>query len=529
MERLWSRAFISGKPPDETISSAVYQQLNMMHKWSDISMLVAARDTPHFSKAPPRSDARLLQICVVAAGLYWSILYVAIGLEYELQLFGDGSIFSYSIAVEDSWVFHWHNIVNRVFVYLFSYVPAETYVEITKDPYGGIVIYGLLFFGAQLFGLIATWVIDRSTGQVFVTYACGSTACLCPLIFGFPTEVWMAHALFWPALALCHYAPRGIGGGVAVFVALLGLAFTHEGALIFVIAILATLLPRGSRDAAFMRAASAFLAVISIWALVKVMFPPDGYFAGVFDRAALHVFDLGILNCDLARLLFGTIAIYCLVCYLLSRLTPTRAPAYGVLLVTALLATYWLWFDHALHAQNRYYMRTVLLVVTPLLGALAAGYALRAENQLPRIIPILSRLMSTFATKVMARALVGALVLVALVHAVETLKFVAAWAHYKAAVRELAMGVGSDPALGDPQFVSSTRLNDNLYRLSWSSTTPFLSVLVAQEFAPSRLVLDKAANYFWITCQTATESELEQRAIPAAGRRLVRLHACLHR
>lgn len=501
----------------------------MMHKWSDIPMVLAARNTPGFAVAPPRSDTRLLRICAVAAGLSWSMLYVAIGLEYELQLFGDGSIFSYSIAVEDAWVFHWRNIVNRIFVYLFSYIPAETYVEITKNPYGGIVIYGLLFFGAQLFGLIATRGIDRSTGHVFFTYACGSTACLCPLVFGFPTEVWIAHALFWPALALCHYAPRGIGGGIAVFVALLGLAFTHEGALIFVIAILATLLPRGSQDAAFMRAASAFLAVISIWALVKATFPPDEYFAGVFDRAALHVFDLHILACDLAQLLFGTIAIYCLACYLLWRLIPLSAPAYSVLLVIALLTGYWLWFDHALHAQNRYYMRTMLLVVTPMLGTLAAGYALRAEGHLPNIIPMLPRLMSMLATKVMARALVGALLLVILVHAVETLKFVAGWAQYKAAVRALAMGVGSDPALGDPHFVSSSRIDDSLNRLSWSSTTPFLSVLVAQAFAPSRLVLDETANYFWITCQTATESELEQRATPAAGRRLVRLHACLHR
>ena len=35
------------------------------------------------------------------------------------------------------------------------------------------------------------------------------------------------------------------------------------------------------------------------------------------------------------------------------------------------------------------------------------------------------------------------------VHAVETVKFVAAWSRYETAVRMLAMGTASDPGLGD--------------------------------------------------------------------------------
>src|SRR5258708_34960403 len=113
---------------------------------------------------------------------------------------------------------------------------------------------------------------DRSKGRIIFSYACLSTACLCPLVFGFPIEVWMAHALFWPALAVCHYARGGIGGIALVCAALFALVFTHEGALIFAVAILATLLVRGVRDAAFLRAAGAFLAIMSIWAIVQLTF-----------------------------------------------------------------------------------------------------------------------------------------------------------------------------------------------------------------------------------------------------------------
>ena len=157
-----------------------------------------------------RSDIASLRTVVIAAGICWSVLFVVIGLGYELQMYGDGSLFSYAVAVQDAWAFHWHNISGRLFVYLFCYVPAETYVELTRDAGGGIVVYGFLFFVAPLLGLVATFAADRSKGRIVFCTACASTACLCPLVFGFPTEMWMAQALFWPALAVCHYARGGI-------------------------------------------------------------------------------------------------------------------------------------------------------------------------------------------------------------------------------------------------------------------------------------------------------------------------------
>ena len=180
-----------------------------------------------------------------------------------------------------------------------------------------------------------------------------------------------------------------------------------------------------------------------------------------------------------------------------------------------------------LHTDNRYYLRTALLIATPVFGLLAAENALRADGQLHNfLVPILPRLL---ASDVTARATAGALLLLMLVHSVETAKFVIAWTDYKAAVRALAMGAASDPALGDPHFVSSHRISSDLDRLSWSSTTHFLSVLVASKFAPARLVVDPKANYFWLSCKTATANQEAYRVIPAESRRLVRVYACLHR
>ena len=113
-----------------------------------------------------RPDIDLLRTVIVAVGLSWSVAFVVIGLGYELELFGDGSIFSYSVAVDDAWVIHWHNISGRVSVYLLSILPAEFYVELTKDAHGAIVLYGLLHFAAPLLGLLATWAADHSKGHI---------------------------------------------------------------------------------------------------------------------------------------------------------------------------------------------------------------------------------------------------------------------------------------------------------------------------------------------------------------------------
>ena len=93
--------------------------------------------------------------------------------------------------------------------------------------------------------------------------------------------------------------------------------------------------------------------------------------------------------------------------------------------------------------------------------------------------------------------------LVTLVHVVETAKFVAGWRQYRAEVATLATGSQSDPALGDPRFVSSERMTPSAGQLSWFSTTPYLSVIVAN-FMPNRLVIEPTGNYFWLSCETAT-------------------------
>jgi hypothetical protein len=471
----------------------------------------------------------LLRTFIVIVGLAWSAVFIVVGLRYELQSYGDGALFSYSVAAQDAWAFHWHNISGRLLVYLACFVPAQTYVALTGDAHGGITLYGLIHFAAPMIGLVATGLADRSPGRIIFAYACLSTAVLCPLVYGYPTEVWMAHVVFWPALAICHQARNGIGGFAATFVAMLALAFTHEGAVIFALAIVATMSLRGWGDQMFRRTIYAFLAVMLIWTAVKIALPPDVYTARILTRNARHFFNVADVVSPIILLTAGAIAGYAVFVLALHRLPLTAAHLCAGAIVVGGLCVYWLWLDRALHADARYYVRSLLVIFTPILGFFAAAHVLDGEGRLYLQVPLLQPLRALLAHRQSAVAIGGALALVALVHAVETAKFVAVWTDYRSAMRALAMSTASDPELGDHRFVSAVRIKQASDRLSWNSTTPFLSVLVSPGFAPTRLVVDPDVNYFWFSCVTATANENAEWAIPREVRHLVRVYACLHR
>ncbi len=482
-------------------------------------------------QAASRSSAReerILRNLAVAAGLGWSLAFVVVALVYELQLYADGAIFSYAVAVQDVWAFHWHNIANRASVFFLSLWPAETLVGLTGSPTAGIVAYGFLFYVAPLLGLVGTLAADRSRGRIFFAYACASTALLCPLIFGFPTEMWMAHALFWPALALAHSAGRSILAAVILSITMTALVLTHAGGVVLAFVVVVTLALHGFRHPLFLRGAVALCVATALWVIVKLIYPPDDYFADVLVRAGLHFFDPAIFQVNLVVVLIVVLAGYSLLFLALSRIMPTETALLAALAVSAIaLLIYWLQFDQWIHASNRYYLRTTLVVITPVFGVLSAVYAMQADAA-PIACPQLLQIAKFLAGVTVIRACTGAIILCAAIHGVQTAKFVTVWTVYKAAVRALALGSASDPALGDPRFVSSQRISPELNQLSWFSTVEYLSIIVS-DFKPVRIVVDPAGNYFWLSCETATENAKAKRSVPMPARDLVRIYSCLHR
>lgn len=473
-----------------------------------------------------RLDDRSFRLLVIGAGLGWALAFPVAALFYQLQLYGDGAMFSYAVAVRDVWAFHWHNVSGRMSVFLLTLLPAETLVWITGNPSAGIIAYGFLFYVSPLIGLAVTYAADRSPGRIIFVYACGSTALLCPLIFGFPTEMWLAHALFWPTLALSHYAKPTPAGALLVFATSLLLAFTHEGALVLLVAITATLALRGLRSAAFVRAAASLMVIVALAAVAKIFVPPDDYYADAFLRAALNFFDPAIFEVRIVLVLLASVIAYGALFMLFSKWLPRRACIVALGLLLGALTIYWLRFDHALHADSRYYLRTALVVAIPLLGALAAITAMIREEIDLELASLGHSLISRRDRALCALA--SMFMVVTVIHLVETGKFVASWVDYRDAVAGLAMSDQSDPRLGDPRFVSAERIRPALAALSWFSTVPYLSIILSN-FAPNRLVIDPAGNYFWLSCETATKNRDAALAVPVQARELVRVYSCLHR
>lgn len=471
-------------------------------------------------------DERSFRRLVIAAGLCWSVAFVVIALSCQLELYGDGAMFSYAIAVRDVWAFHWHNISGRTSVFLLTLLPAETLVGLTGDPWVGIIAYGFLFYVAPLAGLAVTYAADRSPGRLIFLYACGSTALLCPLIFGFPTEMWLAHAIFWPTLALSHYARPTIRGTILVFAAWLLLAFTHEGAFVLLLAVLATLAPRGIRSSPFRRGLANLFVIALLAVATKIIFPPDEYYADAFVRAALHFFDPAIFSVEIVVVLLVAIVAYAAMAGLISLWFPKRGCVFALMVILVLLCIYWLSFDHAVHASSRYYMRTALVMATPLLGAMAAFAALTREGI---VVDSMAKLRDTLIVPEQGCCILGSILFaVSLIHIVETGKFVTAWSRYQSVIADLAMGGRSDPALGDPRFVSSKRGPPELASLEWFSTIPYLSAILSN-FQPNRLVIDPAGNYFWLSCATATRNSERRLPVSAQTREMIRTYSCLHR
>lgn len=474
-----------------------------------------------------RVDDASFRLLVIAAGLGWSIAFPLVALFFRLQLYGDGAMFSYAVAVRDVWAFHWHNVSGRMSVYVLTLLPAEALVWITGNPSAGIIAYGFLFYISPLIGLAAAYAADRSPGRIIFVYACGSTALLSPLIFGFPTEMWLAHALFWPALALGHYARSTAAGAALVFATSLLLAFTHEGALVLLAAITATLALRGLRSAVFVRAAVSLTVIVALASAAKLFLPPDDYYADVFLRAALNFFDPAILEVRIVLVLLAAVIAYGAVFLLASKWLPQRACLCASGIVLGLLTIYWLHFDHSLHADSRYYLRTALVLGIPLLGGLAAITAMIKEG-VDLKAPARWRTGVNSWRGGSLCALASILFVVTVIHVVETGKFVASWVDYRDAVAMLAMSDQSDARLGDPRFVSAERIRPALASVSWFSTVPYLSIILAN-FAPNRLVIDPAGNYFWLSCETARKSRNAALAVPVQARELVQAYSCLHR
>ena len=246
---------------------------------------------------PPWLAARIVAVAAMVA----CIAFVVATQWHDLHLYADGGMMSYAVAVQDSWRFLWRNMSGRLLPYVFAYVPAEALIALTGSPAAGVRLYAFLFSVAPAVGLALAWRLDRTPGRIVFHYGCLSTVLLCPLVFGFPTELWFTQAMLWPVVALALNPPANLAGRAGMAVAVLALLETHESAAMLgliaaVAAVLAgeTITPDGRR----VRARGAwipFVPAYAVWAGFALLLPPDAYVAPVRAQVARQLAHVGNL------------------------------------------------------------------------------------------------------------------------------------------------------------------------------------------------------------------------------------------
>ena len=122
-----------------------------------------------------------------------------------------------------------------------------------------------------------------------------------------------------------------------------------------------------------------------------MVFPPDDYIASVLATAALNFIDLSSVVDDPFPLLYGALACYFVAFLVLYRVTPARADILAGSFVVAVLAVYWLVSDRGVNGDNKYFLRTALLIFTPAFGVMAAANALDTDDRLKLPVPFPSK------------------------------------------------------------------------------------------------------------------------------------------
>jgi creatinine amidohydrolase/Fe(II)-dependent formamide hydrolase-like protein len=104
--------------------SRTWQALYSSSSWTGSTLRAARTNSGALFWTSLRSHTDILQTLVIAIGLCWSIVFLVVALHFELQLYADGAMFSYAVAVQDVWAFHWHNISARASVFILTLLPC---------------------------------------------------------------------------------------------------------------------------------------------------------------------------------------------------------------------------------------------------------------------------------------------------------------------------------------------------------------------------------------------------------------------
>jgi hypothetical protein len=332
---------------------------------------------------------------------------------YRVTAFADGSFFALSILTADPWSFGWVSYPSRITAFGLTILPPFTVGRITNDPALAVATYSAIMGALPLAGLLATQRLS-APGAPWPTLCAASTIVLAFNVAFFPTEMWLAHALVWPLVAL---AARPGAPLAAVAILALATAFVHEAA----IPLVGLALVHGALTARRPALLAILAAVLAVALLVKALAPiANDEIARTVGQNALDFLSPGNFFTNGVVSVLGALGLWAAV-RVVYRPASARGEimiVMGVCLAAAIQLLVWPGPPHVL---RRYIARSLIFV--GLAATLGAAIALQ-------VLPGLATRIAAWRDRHIQPLLAAAAVIIlvsALGHLTETARFLGHW------------------------------------------------------------------------------------------------------
>ena len=428
----------------------------------------------------------------------------------SLMLYADGALFSFIIGLDDAWALVWHIMPARIAIYLLTVLPAETAHEWGLPALAAMRLYQGLFIGFPFIGLAACLALVPRGSRWLLLFPVLSILALAISALGYPSETLLTLAGFWPALFGYRYANGRAGPAAltALFTAIF--LFSHPG-MVFALPLLplaAALRFRESRERGVRRALLILggfgVGALGLWAwrLQVEMSDP-----GIIQSGQRMWSLTGLEEVVSLQPAILVVLLYILLWAGLGWRRGRLALWVAVPGFPAIALLFGLLHTEIVTPESHYYIRTALVFILPVLGALA----LWRDRSPPQ--------------GAIALAMMAALGTTQLVH---NLSFLEAWLNYRDSV---TASVTAGPARIVPlQQVLAERAEPGARSIAWSWGQPYLSLTLPGLQHYSAIVADPGPeSYSPFHCSQMPDILARADWVPAQTLAVLQAYVCARR
>jgi hypothetical protein len=428
----------------------------------------------------------------------------------SLMLYADGALFSFIIGIDDAWALVWHIMPARIAVYLLTVLPAETAHEWGLPALAAMRLYQALFIGFPFIGLAACLGLLPRASRWLMLFPAVSILALAISALGYPSETLLTLAGFWPALFGYRHASGRLGPAALTLLFTAIFLFSHPG-MVFALPLLplaAALRFRECSEPAARRVLiglgglGAGLLALWAWRLQVEMSDP-----GIIQSGQRMWSLTGLQEVVSLQPAILVVLAYILLWAALGWRRDRVAAGVAILGFPTIALLFGLLHAETVTPESHYYIRTALVFILPMLGALALWRG-RSPPQ-----------------GAIALAMMAALGATQLLH---NLSFLEAWLNYRDSV---AASVATGPARVVPlQQVLAERAAPRARSIAWSWGQPYLSLTLPGLPQYGAIVADPAPeSYSPFHCSQMGEIAARADWVPADTLAVLRDYVCARR